>query len=210
MADGFNPLSLALGGVSDLAKTGFGIWQFLKGNKDYKNLMNNRPIYEQDQNILNNQKIAGQIASQGIPDATKNYFTEGVERGLGSSIKAGLDTGQGINGITSMYQNSIDAWKDFLSKDASQKLQNQNVLLGANKDVADENKTAFDYNQNIPFQLKLARANQQSNAGAQNIFGAANNATGLFGANAELGGNGGGGGNYTGNDWWKNPMLQGL
>ena len=77
--------------------------------------------------------------------------------------------------------------------------------------IKDENKTAFDYNQNIPFQLKLARANQQSNAGAQNIYGGLSQGAGLFGANAELGGNrGSGGGNYTGNDWWKNPMLQGL
>ena len=48
--------------------------------------------------------------------------------------------------------------------DAQQKLQNQSALVN-------DQRAAWDYNSNIPFQQKYYRSVQQTNAGAQNVAG---------------------------------------
>ncbi len=87
--------------------------------------------------------------------------------------------------------------------------------MSANKDVANQNLMAWDYNKNIPFQQNWNRFSNMTNSGTQNAF------SGLQGLGADAllfssGNNGGGnsGGSMTDNtsstagDDWMNYWLQ--
>jgi hypothetical protein len=174
MADsGINldPISGAISTASNLFKLFYGVGQTISGNKKLNQLEDNRPIKTVDPNILYNQQLAGQIASQGIPDASKNFYTDSIERGLGSTIQASLDSGQGLNTINQSFGNANDSFRQLLSMDAEQRLKNQQVLMDANKEVRDENLRAWDWNEAQKYGDKYKRYSDQTNAGAQNIFG---------------------------------------
>jgi len=211
------PLLLAIpaiiSAVTALYKAGSGIAQSSSGNKKLKELEGNMPSYEIDQSIVDNKNMAAQLASQGFGDATKNYYGDVIERGLGSTIQAGLQTGQGLEGITNAFGSANDAFRSFLLQDALQKIENQKILMDANRDLRDENIRAFDYNENIPWQLKYNRATQKTNAGMQNTYsGGKDTASSLMLLSDTLGnGSGGGGDKYSGgggDSGWLQYMLK--
>lgn len=182
MASGLDPISGIIGTATDLFKTIYGVGQMIGGNKNLNQLEGNMPQYTVDSGIQDNANMAAQTASQGFGDATKNYYGNMIERGLGSTIQAGLQTGQGLEFVNNAFGGANDAFMNFLSQDAQQKLKNQEIFFNANKDLRDEKLRAWDYNENLPFQLKWNRATQQTNAGAQNMYGgAAGTASNLMG-----------------------------
>ena len=145
--------------------------QLHSANKLEKTLK--RPIYNVDENILNNQKMAQNIASGGLPDSTKLDYTNNLERNLSGGIGAIQNTGNGgLNSISNLFTGLNQAYGKVLALDAEQKLQNQKLLMDANKDVRDENQLAFDYNKNIPYQQLYNRINEQRNAAAMNMANA--------------------------------------
>ena len=174
MAGGIDPISGAIGVGTDLFKTILGITQLIGGNKKLNNLEDNRPIYEQDKNILYNQKLSQQNASQGFGNQYLNLATDNINRNVGTTTNAFLKTGQGLNTVTNTFDQGNSDFMNMLMRDYEQKARNQEGLYRANKDVADENLRAFDYNKNIPYQQKYNRAVQQTNSGAENIFGGGN------------------------------------
>lgn len=174
MAGGIDPISGAIGVGTDLFKTILGITQLIGGNKKLNNLEDNRHIYEQDKNILYNQKLSQQNASQGFGNQYLNLATDNINRNVGTTTNAFLKTGQGLNTVTNTFDQGNSDFMNMLMRDYEQKARNQEGLYRANKDVADENLRAFDYNKNIPYQQKYNRAVQQTNSGAENIFGGGN------------------------------------
>jgi len=210
--ESLNPIGAIIGGATDLFKTFYGLGQMIHGNKKLNESEANRPQYQIDPNIQYNQQLAGQMASEGLPSSAKNWYTDSIERGLGSTIQAAKDTGQGLGSITNSFGAANDSFRNLLAMDAEAKARNQSILMSANKDLALENLRAWDINKNIPFQQKYNRYTNQTNAGAQNLFGggSALGADAAFGFNNFVGnkqsGTGGGNGYDTGNMWY-NYML---
>lgn len=153
-------------------KIGHGIHQNNLAKKLQASADANRPEYKQDPNVLYNQMLAKMMAGGGLPESTKTDYTNNINRTGASAINALEQTGQGgINSISGIYDQQANAFAKLLSMDAEQKLGNQQLLMGANKDVSEENKTAFDYNQNIPYQQIYQHIAQLTNAAPQNIYG---------------------------------------
>lgn len=204
MGSGFDIASMGISSGIDLFKLVYGLTQTIGGNKQLNQLEDSMPKYQIDKGITDNKNIAAQTASQGFGDATKNYYGDVIERGLGSTIQAGLQTGQGLEFVNNAFGNANDAYRSFLAQDAQQKIQNQQILFDANKDLRDENLRAFDYNENIPWQMKYNRATQKTNAGAQNIFG------GGMGVGADVAGLGdaAGGSSDSASNGWLQYMLK--
>ncbi len=173
-----NPLSLLLGGISGLGQIGYGLFQTIHGNHKLNQLQ--RPQYSPDENITFNRNLAAQNANTGLGDQSLQIATDAAERGLGTTVNAGLSTGQGLSGANRAYQNQIDSFKDLSFADAQQKMKNQEALMNANKDLSTENLRAFDYNKNQPYQLAYSKYTQQTNAGPQNIFGGLNQIGSMF------------------------------
>lgn len=171
LLDSLNPISLGISTATDLFKMFYGVGQTISGNKKLNKLEDNRPVYNVDPNIQYNQQLAGQIASQGIPDSAKNWYTDSIERGLGSTINAGLSSGQGLGQITNAFGAANDSFRDLLAQDAMMKQKIQQILMEANRDVRDENLRSFDWNQAQKYGDLYKRYSDQTNAGAQNIYG---------------------------------------
>ena len=169
--ESLNPISSGISTATDLFKLFYGVGQTISGNKKLNNLEDNRPIYNVDPSIKYNQQLAGQIASQGIPDSAKNWYTDSIERGLGSTINAGLSSGQGLGQITNAFGAANNSFRDLLAQDAMMKQKNQQILMEANKDLRDENLRAFDWNSAQKYADSYKRYSDQTNAGAQNIYG---------------------------------------
>lgn len=160
-----------VGGAADLGKVGYGIYQDIKGNSDYNKLTANRPQRTTDPNILYNQKLAQNIASEGIPDSAKNYYTDNINKALGSGINAILQGGGDLNMINSLVGGATNSYKGMLAQDAQQKLANQGVLMSANQNVANQNQENWNWNTAQPYDIALAKATQQTNSGATNTVG---------------------------------------
>ncbi len=209
--ESLNPIGAIIGGATDLFKTFYGLGQMISGNKKLNELEANRPQYQVDPNILYNQQLAGQMASEGLPSSAKNWYTDSIERGLGSTIQAAKDTGQGLGSITNAFGSANDSFRNLLAMDAESKMAKQQLLMGAKRELRDENLRAWDINQNIPFQQKYSRYTNQTNAGAQNLFGGGMGlgADAAYGFN-NFGGNkqSGTGGYDTGNMWYNYMMNQ--
>ncbi len=175
--------SAAIAGASALGKGIYGLHQQHKSNKELKQLEANRPQRVTDPNILYNQSIARNIASEGIPSSAKNYYTESINRGLGSGINAILQGGGDINMIASLVGGATDSYKQLLAADSQQKLYNQGMAMQQNQNVANENQANFNWNVANPYLQDFSKYTQQSNSGAQNTYGAL---TDLGGAGASL------------------------
>ena len=169
ITESLSPLGLGIGAGADVLKSIFGAYQFLHGNNKLNKL--ERPEYEVDKNILQNQQLGGQIASQGIPDSAKNFYSDQINTGLGSGLNAITQGGGGLGYVSNVLNSSNNSFRNLLAMDAEQKLKNQQVLMDANKDVRDENMKAFDFNKNIPYQNAYNRWSAMTNSGAENIFG---------------------------------------
>ena len=167
-------ISQQIGAATGAMQSLYGFWQTMQADKMMKELEKNRPQRSTDPNYLYNQKIAQTIASQGIPDYAKNYYSDAIDRQLQSGISAIQMGGGDINQISGLTQNSSNEYNKMMASDVQQKLKNQEQLIAANTAVAKQNMMNWDYNVNIPFQQRYARATQMSNAGMQNVIGGLN------------------------------------
>lgn len=159
----FNPIA----GLGSIGEAGYGLYQLLQGNSD---INTPRPLRTTDPNILQNQKIAQSIASQGLPDSAKNAYTENINRALGSGINAILEGGGDINMISSLVGGATGAYKNLAAQDANQKLANQQVELDANQNVANQNEMNWNWNTAQPYLQKYAKGSQETNSGVGDIF----------------------------------------
>lgn len=164
-------------GAGAIGKVAYGAHQVHKGNKDLKALEANRPKYQVNPILQNN-------ANFGFGQQATNYYTENVNRGLGAGINAITQGGGDLNQIMSLINGSQNAYKQYAMADAQQKLANQSALVN-------EQRAAWDYNSNIPFQQHYYRAVQQTNAGAQNVAGGFQDLVGAGTSMASMGMSGG-------------------
>lgn len=167
-------ISQQIGNVTGAMQSLYGFWQAMRGNKMMRELEANRPQRSTDPNYMYNQRLAQTIASQGIPDYAKNYYSDAIDRQLQSSINAIQMGGGDINQIGGLTQNAANEYNKMMAMDVQQKLKNQEHLIAANTAVAKQNMMNWDYNVNIPFQQQYARATQMSNAGMQNAMSGLN------------------------------------
>jgi len=147
-----------------------------------------RPVYEPDQNILDNQEIQRSIASEGFAADERQAYYDQANRLFSSSIGAVKDFGggsTGLNVISDLYKSQLTGFGAILAADAAQHTKNFESLMTANKDVAAENLMAFDYNKNMPYQETVNTINDLKKSGNENMVNAlhqqADNVNTMFG-----------------------------
>jgi len=166
-----------------------------KAEKALAKLQANRPTYEVDP-IIRNQ------ASQGVPSATANQYFGAIDRDTGASIDAINRGGGDLNLISQLKGQNNNQYLKFLAIDAEARFKNQQALVA-------ENRQAWDYNNNIPYQQKYNQYGQQINSAQLNqkmyTDQLANTAISTAGMMSNGGRNEGGGGNdWSNGNWWGN------
>lgn len=137
------------------------------------------PFYKIQDEYTQNRNIAANMASQGLPEATKNYYTTEAQRGLGSTLGALSQTG-GVSPneagrLMDIYNQSINR---VASEYAQQRVSNIQTFFNLNKELAGQKTTQWTINEYAPYERKLkeitnriAAAKQNQNTGFNDIIG---------------------------------------
>jgi len=140
------------------------------------------PFYKIQNEYIQNRDIAGNLASGGLPESTKNYVTQEAQRGLGTSLAALGQNGGGVNDVARLndvYMNSIDK---VAAEDAQAKLGNIQNFFNANKELAGQKTIQWTLNEYRPFERKLKEITQRIGAAKQNQNTGLNTAISSVGA----------------------------
>jgi len=167
---GVESLIPAIGGqISNMNAMGMGALQTIAGGLAMRKLEKNRPKRFTDHNIIYNQRLAQNIASQGLPQQSLNYYTNNINKSLGAGINAILSGGGDLNMIQSLVGGASNQFNQVMAQDAEQKLANQGVLMQQNQNVANENQMNWNFNTAQPSIDKYNRAAQMTNSGMTNF-----------------------------------------
>jgi hypothetical protein len=140
------------------------------------------PFYKIQNEYYQNRDISGQLAAQGLPSSTQNYYTTEAQRGLGTSInyltQAGGDATDAAN-LFSAYDRSIDK---IAAQDAVMKIGNIQNFMNYNKELAGQKTMKWALDEYQPYQRKLKELTERMYAAKVNQNNALNTAIGAASA----------------------------
>lgn len=158
-----------------------------------------RPIYETPEAITENVAIAESLAQTGLSDSAKQSLLSGADRGLTSSIEAILKGGGSVNTVADAYDTQMQSISRMSLAEDEAKFRNINMLVTANKALADEQEKAWQINKYAPYADKMALAAKMNEDANKNIQGGLNLGFSAWSYGKMAGTNqgGGSGGNHT-------------
>lgn len=148
----------AIGGVASL---GYSIYKGVKADHEEKAAQtdaNNlkRPFEKVSDEYYQNQNIAREQASGGLPIDVKLNLESQRNKGLGTSIGALNQAGGSPNDYARLNSIYDDSLKNESAEDAQQHFANIQYLMGVNKDMAGQKTTQWGVNEYQPYESKLA------------------------------------------------------
>jgi hypothetical protein len=182
MAEGLDALkngglglgALINGGIG-LAKGIIGGVQAAKGRKQMNSLLANRPQYNISQGYLDAFKTYQSMANSELPgyDIMKGQIDQSGARTMQNLERGAMSSNQLMSGALSSQDKELDAYKNLglMSAQYRQKMQEQ--LAGAQNQMGQLQDTQWQQNVNEPYNMRLNMANEQKQAGMQNMFGGA-------------------------------------
>lgn len=206
---------LSLGSGLTLASTAVGllkgIGDFIGGNSEEEKANAElsrlkQPFYKIQNEYTQNRNIGANLATSGLPEETKNYYTTQSERGLGAGISA-INQGGGSPGdvarVFDVYNNSINK---VAAEDATQRIANIKSFFDVNKELAGQKTMKWALDEYQPYERKLKEITERKAAAKLNQSGGINTAGAAIGAAgtalsnndlmSQLFANTGSGGNY--------------
>lgn len=151
---------------------------------------NIRPTYQIPEGEYENLALARGRASEGLGDASKQFYTENAQEGLNNSLNAILKGGGDVNTVGSSFESYLDGLSRLSLLDDQQKINNINMIIQQNQRMTDQKDKAFQFNEYAPFadtaaavyNMQSAAANEKTagiNTAMQGILSAAQNATAI-------------------------------
>lgn len=114
------------------------------------------PYYKiQDEYYQNRNEVAG-MAQGGLPAATKDYYTNESQRGLGAGISGILSSGGGPSDISHLFDSYDKSIERISAADADAHLKNIQYFNQVNKDLAGQKTIQWGVNEYKPYQDKLS------------------------------------------------------
>lgn len=157
----------AIGLAVAIGSTVYGISQQNKA-KQLK-ASNERPKYDITPYQKENQQLAENLATQGLPESTLNYYRQQSERGLSYGVGAILKGGGDNNQIGGLYANYNDSMTRLAVLDDQRRLSNLAVLREQNRAMSNEADKQWQVNQWGPFADRAQEAQALYNSGSQYI-----------------------------------------
>ncbi len=204
--------------VASAAATGAVIKgaQARKARKKEEKAIKNAPKYNIADEAYDNQAIARGEA-YGRDRAIQGQEQE-LEQGTANAVSAAKDvtssTSSLMSTIAAINANKDATTRDLATTEAQIGMQKKSQLLNVNNQIIDEKDKAWNYNTNMPYQMKIAMLrdriktyNEQSMQYASMAAMSASNIGGGGGQGA--GGGGMGGGNMAGGQggYWQNNSF---
>lgn len=164
--------SQAVGSAGSLAKTGYGLWQSIKGRKMLRKWEKDRPTMETPDAINEMVELFRDLSTRDRLPGQDIY--EGNIRGsTATGIEAVKDMGSGAGGlgaVTQMVAGQQDRFSDLQAGLQQMITQNQGRLAGALGQQGQYQQMAWDWNKRSKWSEKMNEANAMLGAGTQNIF----------------------------------------
>jgi len=173
-----------LGTAALLGNAGIGVSKMIQGRKKKKegelaantaevqemalNLQNEREqkIQQGTMEALANQRMSeisslqaryDEAAKEGIPEELKEQYLENIQGSQAQTLNANASRRGGLVGVAKADQNAVNAYKELLSMDASQKLANERTAMSFQGNAIGQMDTYA--NRGLNFQI----GNQQQN-----------------------------------------------
>lgn len=172
--------SAAAAGLSAIGKAGVGIGQLIGANKKDDKLV--RPLYDIQDEYFNNRDISARMASTGLTEGAKDYYTDSAGRGLSTTASAILQTGGGANAVNRVFDNYKQGIRSIAAEDSERQQKNIMAFMEQNANVAKQKTMKWVIDKYEPYKDKAKAIAQQRAAGLQNIFSGGAELTGALGA----------------------------
>lgn len=131
---------------------------------------NKRPEYNINPEEQQNLNLTGSLASQGLPDSTKQYYNQQSQRGLTSTIDGILKGGGDVNSINNSYGTYQDGLSKLAVLDDTQRLSNIQAFVAQNQRMSEQRDKAWQINQYAPYADKAAAAAKLKQDGETQIW----------------------------------------
>jgi hypothetical protein len=170
-----------------------------------------RPFAKIQDEYFQNQNIAKEQATSGLPVDVKNSLQKQRNEGFGTSVDALKQAGGGVNDFSKLSKVFDDSLVNEGAADANQHFANIQYLTGINKDLAGQKNTQWGVNEYQPFESKLKEIQDRRIAAQTNQNNAVNEGIGSLAAistsiNSAVGGPKGGDDGSGGGMGGSNPM----
>jgi hypothetical protein len=161
-------IPLILGGIGALGKAAFGLHQLNQAKKisDKRSIYNmpnqigqNRDMY---QRLSNTTRLPGQSVLENNIGASNAANTKAIMNAAGGSSDI-------LAALSNQNQNTNNALNDLGVRGAEFQSMNQDKLANANSEFAAYKDQEFDYNENQPYELRMARKRALEGAGYGNF-----------------------------------------
>lgn len=171
--------AVVVGGVSLVA----GGIKSIKSSKDRKKAEAEKaamkqPFMKVQDEYYQNQNIAKELASGGLPDATKNYIDAQNKRGISAGVTALQNSGGDLNMIGKLFDNYSNNTAGLASEDAQQHMRNIQYYTSLNKDIAGQKTTQYGVNELQPYENKLKELSERIRTDKVNAQNGLNQAIG--------------------------------
>lgn len=172
----FAAIPAAVETVKDVASIPFDIAAINKNKRALSQLK--QPFYRVQDQYFQNRNEAGQLATEGLPSAAKDYMTTEASRGLGTGIGAIQEQGGSPNDISKLFEGYDRSINRIGAEDAQAQIDNIRYFMNVNKDLAGQKTTQFLVNELQPYEEKVKQYTQNIGNAKQNLAGHANSAIG--------------------------------
>lgn len=210
---------LAQGGANVIGSLISGITGAHQKKLARKWLNNNpQPQEQMPTDVLENKRLATQMAATGLPSEQYNMAMRNIQRQQQSALRGAQDRRSAVGAISAIQQNANDATANLDAKNAEMRIANQKNLLNINSQTAKWRDLLFNKNVLQPYEKQWNYNMGLLGAGNQNVTNALDQGAaglgqigyglGLFGGGKnrkQSAGYNGGGGQYT-----YNPAYGGL
>lgn len=144
--DPFTTAALAAQAGTGVFKTVAGAIGKAKANKALRTNAANRPKYQIQTPILDNQRIAESRASQGLSDGAIETYRSGAQRGLTASLSAMLMGGGSMNSVGELMDSYLAKSGQLSLMDEQMRVSNVKTLMDQNKEMGGELDKKFQFN----------------------------------------------------------------
>ena len=174
-------VGMGLGAATNIAKGIWGISQFRKGNKDFKSLMANQPVYKRPEEYAQELEMRKQMAAQQqLPG--QGYIEQNIggatSQALSAAEKGAISSNVYQKSVGDILQKQINAFQDLGLQSAQWQQQQKENLMGTMQRGAGYSDQEFQFNKLQPWEMRMNDAVSRRQAGGQMMFGGAEGAIG--------------------------------
>jgi hypothetical protein len=164
-----------ISGVLGLGKAVYGGIQAAKGRKQMNSLLNNRPQYNISKGYLDAYKTYQRLAGSEVPGygLMQDQIGQATAKATSTAEQGAMSSNQFMSAALGAQDKELDAIRNLGIMSAQWRGQQQQNMAQAQNQMGQLQDTQFQTNQLDPWNIKANMANEQRQAGMQNLFGGA-------------------------------------